>query len=126
MVKTDKHIKQIGARIRSYRELKGYSQDYMARKLHISSSAYSRIERAEVNLTIEKLIQIAEIFKVELEQILFGDDHHSKHSNLKANDPEVDYALILTEKSKLAEAYRQQIELLKEQIEYLKSIIAKK
>lgn len=126
MVNAEKHIKQIGARIRSYRELKGYSQEYMARKLHISSSAYSRIERAEVNLSIEKIIQISEIFKVSMEQVLFGDEYNSKSNSSLINDPEHDYATLMLEKSKLLEAYQQQIELLKEQIEYLKSIIAKK
>lgn len=36
-----------GTKIRTFRMLKGYSQDDMAAKLHVTQSTYSRIETDE-------------------------------------------------------------------------------
>jgi transcriptional regulator with XRE-family HTH domain len=124
MGKTEKQLKQIGLRLKSYRELKGFSQDYMASKLNISSSAYSRIERNEVNLTLGKLFLLAEVLNVSLEQIIFGDDH--KTEAMLAEENASDYQLKLIESSKLLKAYLDQIDMLKEQVDYLKAIINKK
>jgi transcriptional regulator with XRE-family HTH domain len=124
MGKTDKQLKQIGLRIKRYRELKGFSQSYMAQKLHISSSAYSRIERNEVNLPLDKLIQIAEVLNISLEKVLFGDDYEK--DSMIANEMELEYKQKFIESSKLLKAYQEQIELLKDQVDYLKAIISKK
>jgi transcriptional regulator with XRE-family HTH domain len=124
MGKTDKQLKQIGLRIKSYRELKGFSQSYMSQKLHISSSAYSRIERNEVNLPLDKLIQIAEVLNISLEKVLFGDDYEK--DSMIANEMELEYKQKFIESSKLLKAYQEQIELLKDQVDYLKAIISKK
>ncbi|MFM6983958.1 MAG: helix-turn-helix domain-containing protein [Chitinophagaceae bacterium] len=124
MGKADKQLKQIGLRLKSYRELKGFSQDYLAGKLNISTSAYSRIERNEVNLTLEKLFLLADIYQISLEQIIYGDDHKSEI--MLAQDNESEYKLKLIENSKLLKAYQDQIEILKDQVDYLKAIINKK
>ena len=124
MGKTDKQLKQIGLRVKSYRELKGFSQSFMSQKLHISSSAYSRIERNEVNLPLDKLIQIAEVLNISLEKVLFGDDYEK--DSMLANEMELEYKQKFIESSKLLKAYQEQIELLKDQVDYLKAIIAKK
>ena len=124
MGKTDKQLKQIGLRIKRYRELKGFSQSYMSQKLHISSSAYSRIERNEVNLPLDKLIQIAEVLNISLEKVLFGDDYEK--DSMIANEMELEYKQKFIESSKLLKAYQEQIELLKDQVDYLKAIISKK
>jgi len=123
MGKAEKHLKQVGLRIKNYRELKGFSQEYMASKLHISCSAYSRIERNEVNLGLDKLIRISEVFNISLEKIIFGDDHENK---LMAQEAEAEYKQKLVENSRLLKAYQDQVNLLKEQVDYLKDIIAKK
>ncbi len=124
MGKADKQLKQIGLRLKNYRELKGFSQDYLASKLNISTSAYSRIERNEVNLTLEKLFLLADIYQISLEQIIYGDDH--KSDVMLAQDHESEYQLKLLENSKLLKAYQDQIEMLKDQVDYLKAIINKK
>lgn len=123
MGKADKQLKQIGLRIKNYRELKGFSQEYVASKLHISCSAYSRIERNEVNLGLDKLIRISEVFNISLEKIIFGDDHTTK---LIAEEAETEYKQKLMENSRLLKAYQDQVNILKEQVDYLKAIIAKK
>ena len=41
--------------IRKIRELKGFSQDYMAQQLSISQRQYSRIEKNETEIALSKL-----------------------------------------------------------------------
>lgn len=48
-----------GNKVRTFRLLKGFSQEEMADKLHISQSTYSRIENDDEKLTLPLLKQIA-------------------------------------------------------------------
>ena len=53
----------LGHKIKNIRELKNLTQEFVAEKLDISQSAYSKIER-ETKISDEKLAQIAEILEV--------------------------------------------------------------
>lgn len=55
--------KALGAKIRGIRKERGISQDSFALKCGLDRSYMGRIERGEVNITVEKLFRIA----VELE-----------------------------------------------------------
>lgn len=59
----------IGARIKNVRELKNFSQQYMAERLQVSQAAYSKLENGETKVSDEKLSQIAEILEVSTEDI---------------------------------------------------------
>lgn len=63
----------IGETIKNLRELKNYTQAYMADRLSMSVSGYGKIERNESELTINKLKQIAEILGVDYSKILDFD-----------------------------------------------------
>lgn len=66
--------KIIGNKLRSLRVLKGLSQGNVAHMLDISITAYAKIERGETDIQLSRLNQIAEAFKVSIEEILnFGD-----------------------------------------------------
>lgn len=52
--------KQIGAKIRKVRKEKSISQDGLALLCGLDRSYMGRIERGEVNITVEKLYLIAE------------------------------------------------------------------
>ena len=51
--------KALGAKIREVRKEKGTSQDSFALKCGLDRSYMGRIERGEVNITVEKLYRIA-------------------------------------------------------------------
>ena len=61
-----------GQKIRNIRELKNFTQGYMADKLQMSQSGYSKIEK-ESNISDEKLQQIAEALEVKPEDIMAFD-----------------------------------------------------
>jgi len=65
--------KELGKRIREIRKLKRISQEALALMCRVDRSYMGRIERGEVNLTIEKLYQIAESLGCEPAALLPTD-----------------------------------------------------
>ena len=57
-------MNNIGYKIRKVRELKGFSQDYVADKLNISQRAYSKIEIGETKINETKINEISKILEV--------------------------------------------------------------
>ncbi|MES2111843.1 MAG: helix-turn-helix transcriptional regulator [Bacteroidota bacterium] len=58
------------ANIKSIRNQKEYSQDYLAAKLHITQNAYSKMELGKTQLSISAVYKIADILEVEVRQLL--------------------------------------------------------
>jgi transcriptional regulator with XRE-family HTH domain len=63
-----------GQKLRLIREFRNYSQKHVAGKLGISQNAYSRIECNQTKITTERLRQLADLFKVPLEELLSEKD----------------------------------------------------
>jgi transcriptional regulator with XRE-family HTH domain len=59
-----------GNKIRTIRELRGYSQDYVAAKLEIAQNTYSKLETNQTKMTTEMLEKIAAILEVSINDIL--------------------------------------------------------
>lgn len=57
-------------KIKEYRKKKGFSHENMADELHISQAAYSKIEKNETKLTVDRLYQIAEILEAPVYELL--------------------------------------------------------
>ena len=56
--------------IRKAREVRNYTQDYLAFKLHISQNAYSKIESGLSKMTLVRLLEIAEILQMDINDII--------------------------------------------------------
>lgn len=67
---------KVGNNIRKLRELRNYTQQYMAGELGISLSGYGKIERNETDVSLGRLSQIAAILGVDVQGILRFDDKH--------------------------------------------------
>lgn len=63
-------MKEYSMRIRKFRQLQDYSQEFMAMKMGITMSAYSKIERGKTELTLFRLTQIASVLQLELMDFL--------------------------------------------------------
>jgi transcriptional regulator with XRE-family HTH domain len=63
-------------KIRLMREEKGWSQEEMAAKLHMSTNGYAKIERGETKAHTQKLGKIADVHEVDLLELMsFGEKH---------------------------------------------------
>ena len=61
---------QFGAKLREERKRLGISQDKMALLAEIDRSYVGRIERGEVNITLEKAYQLAEVLECDVRELL--------------------------------------------------------
>lgn len=60
--------------IRLLREVKRWSQEDMAQRLNMSVNGYARIERGETKLHLDKLLQIADIFEIDVIELMAAND----------------------------------------------------
>ena len=67
---------KVGNNIKKLRELKNYTQEFMATSLNMSQNGYSKIERDETEMTFTKLENIAKILEMDWRAVLDFDDKH--------------------------------------------------
>lgn len=60
---------QVFERIKMFRNIKGWSQEYVANQLEISLNAYGCIERGDTDVNLSRLKQIASLFEIELSEL---------------------------------------------------------
>lgn len=70
--------------IRTCRESRGYSQDYMAEMLNICQSAYANLEAGKTSLSLDRLYRIADILEANIHHLLEPElepvqDHQPHH-----------------------------------------------
>ena len=63
----------VNEKIRKVRESKAWSQEQMAEKLNMSLNGYAKIERGETKLYIDKLEQIAQVFDIDVVELMQSD-----------------------------------------------------
>jgi transcriptional regulator with XRE-family HTH domain len=61
---------EVHEKIRFLRESKDWSQEAMADKLNMSVSGYSKIERGGTKVSISKLKRIAEVFGIDIMELM--------------------------------------------------------
>jgi transcriptional regulator with XRE-family HTH domain len=54
--------KIISENIRTIREMKNLTRDFVAGELDMTASGYGKIERGEIDITISKISKLASIF----------------------------------------------------------------
>ena len=93
MTYTD-YLKTIGANMREMRKRAGLTQAQVAEKLNISTKHFSAIERGEENPSLKVLIDTAQLFHIQPEQLLhISSDNHEIHDILTKFSKCVDSAL---------------------------------
>ncbi|MCL2670724.1 MAG: helix-turn-helix transcriptional regulator [Clostridiales bacterium] len=66
-------FKAIGNRIRQQREFLGYTRDYLAEQLDVSTNFCRDIEIGAKGMSIQTLVNISSILKLSLDYIMFGE-----------------------------------------------------
>ncbi|OXA90463.1 helix-turn-helix transcriptional regulator [Flavobacterium hercynium] len=75
-------------KIKSIRELKNYTQEYMADQLGVTQAGYSKIEKGKTILSFEKLVEIARILEISVEDIISFDSqrYFNNFNRVKGNN----------------------------------------
>lgn len=63
----------VNEKIRKFREVKDWSQEQMAEKLNMSLNGYAKIERGESKIYLDKLEQIAQVFDIDVIELMQSD-----------------------------------------------------
>ncbi|WP_144283557.1 helix-turn-helix domain-containing protein [Chryseobacterium echinoideorum] len=116
----------VAEKIKRLRKSKGYSQDDMAERMHISQSAYARIENGESHSWAAHIEKLSEILEVKPEDFLTDETNNLEQEN---TDQKGGMAFqfvgtintINNLSEKLIEQYEERIKELKEQVEYWES-----
>jgi transcriptional regulator with XRE-family HTH domain len=114
--------KRLGTKIRQIRELKGFSQEYVASKIGITQRAYSKMERDEIKLDWDKITTIAQVFDMDPMDIVSFDD------NLIFNNCSMSgkaHQFINQIPDKLIEQYESRIKFLEEEVTFLRGLLSK-
>lgn len=115
----------LGLNIRKIRELKDFSQQYIADKLSISQSSYSDIENGKVLLSEKRLEEIASVLEVSpevikgfSEQVIFNSCVQSGYINTNNIQNPLEKQEELYEE--IIFQLKERIKVLEERIEELK------
>lgn len=111
---------EIGHKIRKVRELKNFTQEYLANQLQVSQSTYCRFEKDDGDITLNQLNSIAEILDVKVDDLLNFNDKHVFNNFGSAHDDSfsINYSNGLLDNERAL--YEKTIKSLEEQIELLK------
>jgi transcriptional regulator with XRE-family HTH domain len=75
----------IGTNIKNIRELKNFSQEYMASEIDVSQPTYARIENGTTIPKVDRLQRIAEVLEVDLSTLLSSTNIFNIHFSKIAN-----------------------------------------
>ena len=111
---------KLGCHIRACREARGFSQEYMAEMLDICQSAYANLEGGKTSLSIERLIRISTVLDVNVHELIDAGISEINQGSKSA----FDHTHQLREDTK--QLYEKLIGELKNEIDFLRSIIREK
>jgi transcriptional regulator with XRE-family HTH domain len=106
----------IAENIRKIRSALGYSQEYVAKRMHMSQQTYSNLERSPEDCSLKRLKELAGILKIEL-ITLIGEDETLNQTNLHQTGGNAATKMIINEASDTTELILQ----LKSEIDYLRT-----
>lgn len=128
-----KSKQDVNKKIRAIREFKGYSQEYVADKLGLTQSQYSRREVGSISFTSEEIGRVCEILDVNA-GVIFSSDSldemiqksliaiHTNHNNTPSN-PEVNTQTDNKYLVRLLELMELQLKEKEERIKELESLL---
>ncbi len=67
-------ISKIGKNIKKFRELKNYTQEYMASQLEMTQGGYGKIERGDTDISLSKIESISKVLEISLFDIIGFDE----------------------------------------------------
>ena len=112
-------------RIKQLRTALGYSQEYIAAMLKITQQAYSNIESNPEKASLARLKKLAELLRVDL-FTLIGEDKSLIQTNVNQKGGQAATQMVFHQENQTDKnVYERYIEELKNQNDYLKSLISK-
>lgn len=116
----------IGNKLRKFRELRNYTQEYMAKELNMTTAGYGKIERDESEITYQKLEKIAQILGMRVEDII--NFNESLVFNVMYNQTGITNGYVVAPENTFdneRKLFEQIIQQLREENAFLKKLLEK-
>ena len=107
-------------KLKQIRELKNFTQEYVATHLGLTTRAYSKIESGETQLTINRLNEISSILGVEPMEVLGFDDKQVFNNCKQEGNIGINHINI---PEKLIQQYEKTIQVLEDEVALLRSLV---
>lgn len=116
---------KVQKKIRELRKENDWTQEEMGKRMNLSRNGYAKLESGERKLSLDKLQKIADIFQVDITELLNSNQEGIVHlsSDERTNSPnyynshasqEIDrLQLIISHKEEIIQHQNQEIEMLK-------------
>jgi transcriptional regulator with XRE-family HTH domain len=117
-------IMEIGQKVKKIRELRNFTQDYVASQLGITQESYHKIEVNKTNVSTQRLEQLAKILEVSIFDLMSFDENKVLF-NFSDNDQknaQIGYFGV----EAIKELYEKIIQQQKEEIAFLRSCLKEK
>lgn len=118
-------MENILEKIKDIRKQKGFSHEYMAHKLHMSQPAYSKIEKNETVLSVDRLFKIAEILETPVNDILEINPNNIYHQTNNDNGTFIGHQEVEHLYQENKEVTQKLIETQQSEIQFLRELLAK-
>ncbi|TAG02821.1 MAG: helix-turn-helix domain-containing protein [Cytophagia bacterium] len=118
---------EIGQKIKKLRELRNFSQQYMAEKLEIAQQTYSKMEMGDIDFPISRLKNISDILGIRIVDI-FSFDEKSILNSYNNNAENITTGFIISDKEfldRLTNLYESRIEMQQKEIDRLHILLQK-
>ena len=116
-------ISQPEVKLKQLRELKNYTQEYVATQLGLTTRAYSKIESGETQLTINRLNEISEILGID-PIVALGFDHKNIFNNCTQEGNNNTFGIShYNMPDKLIEQYEKRIHQLESEVLFLRALV---
>lgn len=112
---------QVGQKIKKVREIRNYTQEYVATKLGITQESYSKIEANKTQVSTQRLEKIADILDINMLDLLAFDDKFvfNNINNSYEHSQENAKIIFVNQSENEKELYEQIVAQYKEQISRL-------
>ncbi|WP_332453426.1 helix-turn-helix transcriptional regulator [Chryseobacterium aquaticum] len=124
----------ISKNIRKHRELKGFSQEYMANQLDINQASYAKIENNSTKITVDRLFAISKLLEADITDLMdlktqtiynvYDNEHAIGNQDIKNHA--IGHQEVQTLYQDNKEVYEKLIKAKDEQIALLKDLLDKK
>jgi transcriptional regulator with XRE-family HTH domain len=123
MEPSQSYDKPLGVKIKKVRELKNLTQEYVAEQVGMTTSGYSRIERGEVKISLDRLQQVAMVLGVQPNDLTNFDENVFFTNYGTANDNSFSYSADKELLQQVIATYEARIADLKDEIEFLRGVL---
>jgi transcriptional regulator with XRE-family HTH domain len=115
----------ISDNIRLIRESKGYSQEYVSKKMKVTQQAYSAMEKKPENMTLARLKSLAAILDCTLISLIGEDSAYFQHNFNQQGGQAATQMVFNHDTDDTKSLYERYIHQLKEDVDFLRSQLKK-